>query len=240
MDIVYPETNRIICSNHFQGKEFANDEINLENIQGSDSYARYKRVEELLDRYQVLNPRKVADILRDQRALGDSDAGMGNQLAVNQLIAHHSIVFKPDSLQVWVSTAPWQLGKYVTYDLRKVFKTGAGYPLPGSEITAESLTIAPDTFLNSTAYSNYNSYRLMTSQLREFKDNGESLPGEFVKEYTGTNPSLYLTYVNLGDYYREVKEDEQAVKYYTLALEKKLPGLDERKKLEELIDKLKN
>lgn len=240
MDIVYPLTSRIICSNHFQGKEFENDEINLENIRGSDSYARYKRVEELLNRYKVFSPDKMAQVLRDQRVLGDSDAGMGNQLAINQLIAHHSIVFSPDNLQVWVSTAPWQLGAYVNYDLRKVFETGSGHPLPGSKITAESLNMAPDTFLNSAAYYNYNQYRLMTRKLRGFKDAGESLPGEFIKEYAATNPSLYLVYVNIGDYYKEVKQDELAVKYYTLALEKKLPGIDERKKLEELIDKLKN
>ncbi len=240
MDVVYPVTSQIICSNHFQGKEFENDEINLENIRGSDSYERYKRVEELLNRYKVFNPEKMADVLRDQRALGDSDAGMGNQLAINQLIAHHSIIFRPDSLQVWISMAPWQLGKYVAYDLGKVFKSGTGHPLPGDVVTSESLNIAPDTFLNSAAYNNYNRYRQMTRQLREYKDKGESLPGEFVKEYAGTNSSLYLVYVNIGDYYREVKEDELAVKYYTLALEKKLPGLDERKKLEELIEKLKN
>jgi hypothetical protein len=240
MDIVYPATNRIICSNHFQGKEFENDEINLENIRGSDSYARYKRVEELLNRYKVFSPYTMVDVLRDQRALGDSDAGMGNQLAINQLIAHHSIVFRPDSLQVWISTAPWQLGEYVTYDLRKVFKTGAGHPLPGSEITTESLNIAADTFLNAAAYGNFNQYRLMTRRLREYKAKNEPLPEGFITEYTGTNPFLYLVYVNIGDYYREVKEDEQAVRYYTRALEQKLPGMDERKKLEELIDKLKN
>ena len=49
------------------------------------------------------------------------DLGMGNQLSVNQLIAHHSIVFKPTQQLVWVSTAPYQLGKFVAYDLKKVF-----------------------------------------------------------------------------------------------------------------------
>ncbi len=240
MDVVYPVTSSIICSNHFQGKEFEHDEINLENIRGSDSFERYKRVEELLSRYMVFSPAKMADVLRDQRALGDSDAGMGNQLAINQLIAHHSIIFRPDSLQVWVSTAPWQLGKYVAYDLGKVFKSGTSHPLPGDVVTSESLNIAPDTFLNAAAYDNYNRYRQMTSRLREYKDKDESLPDGFVEEYTGTNPYLYLVYVNIGDYYRDANKDELAVKYYTLALEKKLPGLDERKKLVELIEKLKN
>jgi hypothetical protein len=80
----------------------------------------------------------------------------------------------------------------------------------------------------------------MTRRLKEYKEKGESLPGEFVNEYAETNPSLYLVYVNIGDYYREVKKDELAMKYYSLALGRKLPGPDERKKLEELIEKLKN
>ncbi|MEI9910600.1 MAG: hypothetical protein WDO71_13545 [Bacteroidota bacterium] len=41
---------------------------------------------------------------------------------LNQLIAHHSIVFEPQKLLVWVSTSPWQLGQYVAYDLKKVFR----------------------------------------------------------------------------------------------------------------------
>ena len=40
-DLVYPDSNSIICTNHYQGKEFAQDRINLDNIYGSDSYARF-------------------------------------------------------------------------------------------------------------------------------------------------------------------------------------------------------
>ena len=65
---------------------------------------------------------KTVNILRDRKdGLHNADIGMGNEKAINQLIAHHSIVFEPEKLIVWVCTSPWQLGEYVAYDLKKVF-----------------------------------------------------------------------------------------------------------------------
>ncbi len=88
-------------------------------------------------------------ILRDQRGLGNKDVGMGNQLSVNQLIAHHSVVFKPDSLLVWVSAGPWQEGKFICYDLKKIFNLDITRIKENKEIYTASRTIPADTFLNS-------------------------------------------------------------------------------------------
>ena len=44
---------------------------------------------------------------------------MGNEKAVNQLIAHHSVVFEPKIIGVGIYLT-WQLGEYVAYDLNKV------------------------------------------------------------------------------------------------------------------------
>jgi len=238
-DLVYPETSRIICSNHFQGQQFATDKINLENIRGSDSYKRYKRVEELVNRNGAFDVSGVVTVLRDQRALGDSDVGMGNQLAINQLIAHHAVVFKPGSLQVWVSTAPWQLGKFVAYDFRKIFNLDLNYIRTQQEIYSGSLTIPADTFLNTPQYRSLQQYQLMTAQLRQFMKKHESLPVNFVTSYIASNPALYLTYVHLGDYYHEMKAFDQAYSYYSTALNHKLPGLDEETKLKEISSSLK-
>jgi hypothetical protein len=238
-DIVYPETSRIICSNHFQGKQFATDEINLENIRGTDSYERFKRVEELVNRYGALDVTGVVTVLRDQRALGDSNVGMGNQLAINQLIAHHAVVFKPESLQVWISAAPWQLGKFVAYDLKKIFNLDLNYIRNHHEIYSRSLTIPADTFLNSSQYRNFQEYQLMTMKLKRFTRKQESLPVNFVTSYIESNPLLYLTYVNLGDYYNEMEAFDQAYSYYSIALNHRLPGLDEEEKLKEITSALK-
>jgi isopenicillin-N N-acyltransferase like protein len=239
-DLRYAGDSRIISTNHFQGQAFAADKINLANIRGSDSYKRYKRVEELVNRYEPFNIGDVVAVLRDQRSFGDSDAGMGNQLAINQLIAHHAVVFKPDSLQVWVSTAPWQLGKFVAYDLRKVFNLNLEDIKTHREIYSDYLTIPADTFLNNPAYKQFKHYQLMTTQLRHFKINREPLPSGFATAYILSNPSLYLTYVHLGDYYHEMEAADKAVAYYSLALKHKLPGLDEEHKLRVLLKELQN
>ena len=64
---------------------------------------------------------KTIHLLRDRKGLDNADIGMGNEKAINQLIAHHSIVFEPKKLKVWISTNPWQLGQFVAYDLKEVF-----------------------------------------------------------------------------------------------------------------------
>jgi hypothetical protein len=171
--LVMSGSDRIICSNHFQGRPFADDERNLRNIRESDSFDRYKRVEELIDRQRTFGVGDVVNLLRDQRALGDRDAGMGNQLAINQLIAHHAVVFKPDSLLVWVSTAPWQLGKFVAYDLKRIFKLESKDIRSDREIYSGALTIPPDTFLNTPAYHNFRQFQAgtgikVTCFLRDF------------------------------------------------------------------------
>ena len=221
--LFYSPSDRIICSNHFQSETFAADRKNMENISGSDSYKRYQRVDELINRKEILNEMDVATILRDQRILGDTFAGMGNPLAINQLIAHHSVIFKPDSLRVWVSASPWQLGKYVAYDLNKIFGLKPAEMNLNQDISTESATIPADTFLNSVEYNRFKQYRLMSAQLREMKKNGQALPSGFISEYIGTNPELYLTYVNLGEYFSEIKDYSQANDWYSMALNKLCP-----------------
>jgi isopenicillin-N N-acyltransferase-like protein len=90
---------------------------------------------------------KTVDILRDRQGLHDEDIGMGNEKALNQLIAHHSVVFEPQKLLVWVSTSPWQLGQFVAYDLKKIFAMKGMQT--DHEVIDSALTIKQDTFLNT-------------------------------------------------------------------------------------------
>jgi hypothetical protein len=232
-DLVYPDSTRIICSNHYQGKAFAGDKENLENIRGSDSYSRYMRVKELLSAYKVLNAGDMVRVLRDRKGLGNKDVGMGNQLSINQLIAHHSVVFKPDSLLVWVSAGPWQEGKFICYDLKKVFKLDIGQIRDNREIFEASRTIPADTFMNSENYKHFLEYQKMSEQLVRFKRTKQPLPENFDPMYRQTNPSLYLTYVHLAEYYEAIGIFEQAFSCYNKALSCALPGLDEEQKLKE-------
>jgi isopenicillin-N N-acyltransferase-like protein len=231
-----PEGNQIICSNHYQSETFANDRKNEDNIRESDSYDRYRRVEELLNRSEFLNVTDMARILRDRLVLGDTDAGMGNKLAINQLIAHHSVIFKPDSLLVWVSTAPWQLGKYVAYDLNKIFNLRQENI--HQEIHIAERSLPADSFLFSSQFQQYKQFRHMGDQLRTLMIENQKLPGGFIEDYINTNPSFYMTYTNLGDYFNEMKNFSLALEYYNKALACRLPGLDEKVKITVIKEKL--
>lgn len=236
-DVVMPENNHIVCANHFQGNAFSDDKRNMENIWGSDSRYRSERISELLAGEDKLNVYDAVTILRDRMARGGSDPGMGNPLAVNQLIAHHAVVFNPSDLLVWVSTSPYQLGKFVAYDLKKIFSESISKDSLHKEITEPGMTIAADTFLFSREYSNYERYLKMTGELVSYTLNHTKIPDSFENSYIETNPMLYLTYVNLGNYFYEISSFKRAYDYYQMALLKDVAGEAEREKILRLVQK---
>ncbi len=142
----------IICTNHFQA-QCKPGNISSQ-INQSPSYYRYKRVLELINKYPEINPVIAAKILRDKKGLNDVNIELGNEKAINQLIAHHSIIFKPSKLQVWVSTYPFQLGQYVAYDLNKIFNV-SNIARQKQEIFEKALVIPPDSFLFSNDFKKY-------------------------------------------------------------------------------------
>jgi len=237
-DLVVPDSTLIICSNHYQGKTFARDEKNIENIRGSDSYSRYLRVKELLSAHKTMDVNDMVEVLRDRRGLGNKEVGLGNPLSVNQLIAHHSVVFKPDSLLAWVSAGPWQEGKFICYDLKKVFNLDISQVKENREIYLSSRTIASDTFMNSGSYRLFREYQSMSEQLASFRKNKLPLPEGFDDSYRKTNPSLFLTYVHLGEYYEANGIFDKALSCYSSALSCALPGLDEERKLKEKAEEM--
>ena len=98
--------------------------------------------------------------------LKGEDIGMGNEKAINQLIAHHSIIFKPEELKVWITTSPFQLGEFVCYDLNKVF-TEADKIKESKIIYETGLTIPADSFLYSDSYKNFIRFKEIRNQIQE-------------------------------------------------------------------------
>jgi hypothetical protein len=236
-DIVYSKTNLIVCANHFQGEAFAQDKTNQENIAGSDSKYRFVRVNELLQEDAEIDLSDAAAILRNRFGLGDKDLGMGNPLAVNQLIAHHAVIFKPEKLMVWVSTSPYQLGKFVAYDLHKVFSITPAEIAANHEIYTSSLAIPADSFLFSKDYLDFTKYLNMTGELKKYRKNRIPLPEFFEDSYIQSNPQFYLTYFNLAGYYHDRKENEKAYLYCQQALSKEVAGRDKRSEIISLSQK---
>lgn len=112
---------RIICTNHYQSDRFRDDPVNVENIRVSDSGYRYRRVQQLLDSLGSIDYLKAAAVLRDIRGVDGENVGYCNDLSINQMLAMHSVIFKPAEKKIWVSTSPWQFGKFVCFDLDEVF-----------------------------------------------------------------------------------------------------------------------
>ena len=149
-----PNSDYIICANHYQGKAFENDLANLSNIEKSSSNYRFKHLTQLIEQTPKISVAEAASILRNRTGMDGKDIGMGNEKSLNQLIAHHSVIFKPAKLQVWVSTNPFQLGQYVCYDLNKIF---AEAPMlkEKKELYEKELNIPADSFLYSKEYAQF-------------------------------------------------------------------------------------
>lgn len=222
---------QIICTNHYQSEVFRTDERNQENLKTSDSPYRFQRLEELLGEEQSPDVSKVAGILRDYRGLKGKDIGLGNEKALNQFIAHHSVIFKPKQKLMWVSTAPWQLGKYVAYDLNKIF----AHPDFSGELYEPQLTIAADSFLLQAEYRNLLEYRAKIHQIKESIRTRSVLNDEFIIDFISINPEHYYVYALAGDYYEAFGEPGLAGKYWRKALAKEIPKLGERQDIEKKI-----
>lgn len=230
--------DNIICSNHFQSEEMQKPEIiNAKICEYATTY-RFKRVEELLNQNHKLNVNSVAKILRDQKGIKNEDIGMGNEKAVNQLIAHHSIIFKPEELKVWISTSPFQLGEFICYDLNKVF-TEAGNIKESKIIYENDLTIPADSFLYSNNFKNFNRFKDIRTQIQAAIKTNTRIPDEdyLFNEIIELNPQFFETFVYLGNYFNHFNTSDKAILAYKKALTKEIPNIYQR---ENILEKLEN
>ena len=225
----------IISTNHFLSKDFLNDIKNsdaINAIEGSHSQYRYKRIEELTYNYKPLSPEKSVAILRDTAGLKGEPVGLGNEISLNQYISHHAVIFKPAERVMWVSTAPWQLGKMVIYDLNKLFHLNINSENEFKEIPADSIQIKVNV-------PQIIKFREHTKALISMTKNKVKVEDNFRDTYISLNPNLFQTYINLGDNLSETGDKEQAYEMYKKALNLKLPSKDIKQQLEIKLEKLK-
>ena len=57
-----PNSNQLICTNHFQSEAYAQDENNIKHIAESHSKYRYERMEELLQEHEKVTPQIAVDL----------------------------------------------------------------------------------------------------------------------------------------------------------------------------------
>jgi isopenicillin-N N-acyltransferase-like protein len=234
-----PFTNSIVCSNHYQSETFLKDAINTENIQKSSSDYRFKHLTSMLNQYQTIDVPTAAAILRDQKGMNNQDIGMGNEKALNQLIAHHSVIFKPATLQVWVSTNPFQLGPYICYDLNHVFKKAPGLT-EKTELYEKRLSLPADSFLYSSAYKKFMAYKKMREAFHfaHLHKLLISIDEQLIDDFINCNSQYFETYVILGTYFKDQQQKERALTYFKTALTKEITTIQDKEAIEKNIRKL--
>ena len=228
------EADRLICTNHYQSEEFSKDERNMENIRTSDSPYRFARLKELINENLPIDASKAASILRNHKGLQDADLGLTNEMAINQFIAHHSVIFQPEKRLMWVSTSPWQCGKYVAYDLNKIFNDTINLQ---HEIYSSNLTIPADEFTETPEFQHLLTYKKLTPLLLKKIRKKEKIEDHVLKTYEASNPSLYYVYEVMGDYYEAMQQPQQAIAYWQKALKKPIPKLQEKERIQQKIQK---
>jgi isopenicillin-N N-acyltransferase like protein len=243
MDVYDANSNEILCSNHYQGKEYSNQLANLNNQIESSTLYRRIRLKQLLNANETIDYKKAAKILRNQKGLNEKNIGMGNEKAMNQLLAHHGVIFKPKQHLMWVSTNPYQCGKFVCYNLKQVFEQYKDLE-EEKEITVDSLTIPADPFLKTQAYRQFVNFK----NLKHYIQFITKAPGyiyldkKLENAFLESNPQSYYTYQILGDYYKSKFNYRLAFDYYKLALTKEIATKKEedqiKKDLVHCLDKI--
>lgn len=233
IDLYAPKGNRIMLTNHFQSETFKNTDRTIKNREETATNLRLLRVKDLLEKRQKHNVLSLVAILRNPYDVDDVDIGMGNEIAVNQFVAHHGIVFKPEKKQVWVSTTPYQMGEMLMYDLNKVFST----PSPPTQFVYEpQQTIDEDTLVYSEKYKNFLEYRRLTEQYKQ--ENSKKITPEEIEDYISLNKNYYYTWFVGGQKYLQNKDTAMAHKCFEEALNCKIPRKVDRKQVEDALKKL--
>lgn len=229
MALYQGSSGRIQCTNFYQATALAEKENNKDELLEGASAYRYQRLSELVDAQIPMDPGAVAKILRDKQGIGGASIGMGNEKAINQFIAHHAIIFQPDSGRFWISTDPWQMGAFLCYDLHEVLN--GGMPKPGVPLY-DSLRLLPaDPFLQTPAYDRYQAYRKMRQVLLK----GGSVD---TSQWLSLNPHYYETYELAGDFAARQGWNEAAQRFYQRALDQEIPRLSQRRGIEKKQSKL--
>lgn len=201
------EGDILICPNHFQSSAFKKDKINLTNIKESSSNYRLQRMKQLLDKKDSLTPTLAANVLRNRFGINDQDLGMGNEKNINQLICHHAIVMDPIHRKIYVSCNPFNLGKFICYDLDEIFMSKLKSPITYKDIIPE------DSFLYSDQFKRFLKFKELSQSLMYSKTYDEKL----ILECVSSNPHYYHTYVIVADYCTRFGKFAKALSYYKRA-----------------------
>lgn len=230
---------RLILTNHFQCSSLYQQDLNQAYMKQGTSTYRYQRVAELMDSIPLIDIKQMAYIARDKQGLKGVEIGYGNEKAINQLLAHHSVLFSPYEHKLWVSSPPYQLGKYLCFQLDSLFKKAPANT--NYHQLFDPASIAADDFGNSTVFNRFIEQKAMSLRIDGIikKKRRDLLSEQEFTSFIQANPNYFYTYKQAGDYeYKVLGNKTKARQHYRMALRKEVSSLAEHDVIVERLKQL--
>ena len=229
-------SNQLVCSNHFQSTAYSKDRRNLKAREASHSGYRFDRMQELVAGSEKIDPEKAVAILRNMQGLDDKRIGYGNEMAINQLLAHHGIVFKPGEKKVWVSSNPYQMGEFVAYDLDEVFSKFESGLVHGS-VANVAENIPESEFLRSDAYRDYEEFRKIEAEVKDKLSRSIEISAADARKLVQLNPEFWEAWFLAGRIYYKNNNYRNAIIHFKQAQKREVTTLADLEIIKKMIRK---
>ncbi len=224
----------LVCTNHFQTAKNLNISSNLSAQTETSSGYRFERVMELHGSSSHNKVDDLISILQNTQGLNNKNLGLGNELAINQLTGHHSIIFNPSKKLIYVAGVPSQIGPYFIYNLDSIFNYK--YHTPQRLWTD---TLPSHELLHSPSYNNFKNYRRIIKKIVHAAKETLPLSAEEISDFIKLNPNHYEAYMHIGDYFVAHNNCAQALTYWNKALHMPIPWERDRHDIQIRIEKCK-
>ena len=221
----------IVLTNHALSQTFAADAENDRLKRYMTSGARYKRLDELVKHWRgQIDPKKTLEILRDKKAAGGGELGLGNRNALDAIIATHSVVVDASALTIWVSSGPHLTGRYIGFDLKR--------ELAGESTRPQPADLPEDPVAQSDEFRGYTLAQAELKAADRLRKLDPDRALEEARRAEGLEEKLPEPHRFIGDLLRKAGDREGARKEYQRFLELSPPYLKDIEQVKGILDTL--
>lgn len=103
----------------------------------------------------------------------------------------------------------------------------------------KNLNLAKDPFLETTAFKNYQKFRIEDHKINLYLKNKTKIPFDFIENYKSLNPDYWVVYYKAGLYFYQQKYFELAKENFEKALTKEITTVPDKEAIEKYLKKLK-
>jgi hypothetical protein len=222
-----PESDWIVCANHFETAGLRDDFRNQQHIAEATSVSRKTRMTELIQgAHGKIDALRATDFLRDRKLPGGAFAGNGNRGSLNALIATHATVMDLTDGIFWAASPPNQLGKFVAFDIQDF-----SHEMPEKTLPADSM-------LDSGGFEHARQAKeCLANGRHSLKNNQAQNALSLADKAESLNPGFYQNSALRGRALLALGKREEAQAAFSAALAAKPAFLKEKQELESLLRK---